>query len=165
MRYSQTIGCLFIENGDIGIYPMYAPNRRKERREDIFNTLYDKGYEISDIIDYSNAEEDHQFLEGTGSFILDREHEIAYCALSERSDEDLFIDFCEDFEFFPVTFNTNHSINGKSFPVYHTNVMFSVASHFAIVCLDVISSKSEKNRLFNTLNEQIKTSFLLHRNK
>jgi len=139
----------FHNNGNIGIYPMFATNRRYEKREDIFETLHTKGYHIEDIIDYSGAEDEHCFLEGTGSFILDRENEIAYCGRSERSDEDLFIEFCEDFGYFPVVFDTEHTLDGKTFPIYHTNVMLSITSHFAIICLDVIPSKSEQKSVLN----------------
>ncbi len=139
----------FHTNGNIGIYPMFAANRRHEKREDIFNTLYELGHKIEDIIDYSGAEEDDCFLEGTGSFILDRTNEIAYCGLSERADEELFIDFCEDFGYFPVIFETSLEINGKAQPIYHTNVMLSISSHFVVICLDVIPSKAHRKALLN----------------
>ena len=147
----------FHQDGNLGIYPMFAPNRRAEKREDIFDSLYEKGYQINEVIDYSEAENDNCFLEGTGSFILDRTNEIAYCGLSERADEDLFIDFCEDFGYFPVIFNTEYTINGKSFPVYHTNVMLSVTTHLAIICLDVIPSKSDKKEILKHFKRTNKT--------
>lgn len=147
----------FHRDGNIGLYPMFAKNRRLERREDIFDTLYEKGYHIEDIIDYSSAEEDHCFLEGTGSFILDRENEIAYCGLSERADEDLFIDFCEDFGYLPVVFDTQHKVDNQTLPVYHTNVMLSITSHLAIICLDVIPSKSQRKEVINHLKRTKKT--------
>lgn len=147
----------FHSNGNIGIYPMFAPNRRAEKREDILDTLHTKGYTIEDVVDYSAAEDEDCFLEGTGSFILDRENEIAYCGRSERSEEELFIDFCEDFEYFPVLFDTEHSQDGKTFPVYHTNVMLSVTSHLAIICLEVISSKSDRKEVLKHLKRTNKT--------
>lgn len=72
----------FHENGDIALYPMFAENRRRERREDVLDLLEDRGYEIQHIVDYTGAEEDGLFLEGTGSIILDRVNRKAYCALS-----------------------------------------------------------------------------------
>lgn len=141
----------FHKDGNLGLYPMFAKNRRLERREDIFDTLYEKGYQIEDIIDYSGEEYEGHFLEGTGSFILDRQNEIAYCGRSDRSNEDLFIDFCEDFGFFPVLFDTQHQINGNPTPVYHTNVMLSITSHLAIICLDVIPSKAQKKEVLTHL--------------
>lgn len=89
----------FHENGDVAIYPMFAENRRLERREDVLEVLEEKGFSIENVIDYSEAEEEGIFLEGTGSMILDRQNRKAYCALSPRADEELFIEFCEDFEF------------------------------------------------------------------
>lgn len=97
----------FHENGDVALYPMFAENRRQERREDILDTLEEKGFEISNIMDYTSAEDDGYFLEGTGSLLLDRANAKAYCALSPRADEELFIEFCEDFDYAPVIFEAS----------------------------------------------------------
>ena len=88
----------FHENGDVVLYPMFAENRRLERREDILDVLEDEGFVVNEIMDYTSAETEGFFLEGTGSIVLDRENGKAYCALSPRADEELFIEFCEDFE-------------------------------------------------------------------
>src|SRR5690554_1351769 len=85
----------FHENGDVALYPMFAENRRKERREELLDRLEEEGFEITNIMDYTSAEEDHFFLEGTGSIVMDRVNKKAYCALSPRADEELFIEFCE----------------------------------------------------------------------
>ncbi len=77
----------FHENGDVALYPMFAENRRLERREDILEALEAKGFVIENIIDYTEAEEEAVFLEGTGSMILDRQNQKAYCALSARADD------------------------------------------------------------------------------
>jgi len=87
----------FHENGNIGLYPMFAKNRRQERRDEVFIRLEKEGFIINNIIDYTSAEEEGVYLEGTGSLLLDRTNSKAYCALSPRADEDLFIEFCEDF--------------------------------------------------------------------
>ena len=76
----------FHENGTAVIYPMFAENRRKERREDILDLLEEKGFEIRQVLDYTAAEQDGLFLEGTGSILMDRTHQKAYCALSDRAD-------------------------------------------------------------------------------
>lgn len=94
----------FHENGDVALYPMFAENRRKERREDILEHIEAQGFTIENIVDYTSAEKEGIFLEGTGSLLLDRVNKKAYCALSARADEDLFIEFCEDFEYTPVIF-------------------------------------------------------------
>jgi hypothetical protein len=141
----------FHENGTVGLYPMFAENRRAERREDILEKLESEGFYISDIIDYTSAEEEGVFLEGTGSMILDRVHKKAYCALSERADEELFIEFCEDFEYDPVIFTAYQSVGQQRLPIYHTNVMMCVAEDFSIICLDSIDDKKERKNIINHL--------------
>ena len=142
------------EDGKVGLYPMFAENRRRERREDILDLLEENGFEISEIIDYSSAEEEEIFLEGTGSLILDRENSIAYCALSDRADEELLIEFCEDFEYTPVIFGAFQTSENKRLPIYHTNVMMCVADLFAVICLESIDDKKERK----AVKEQIKST-------
>jgi hypothetical protein len=141
----------FHKNGTVGIYPMFAENRRLERREDILDILEEQGFIIKDVMDYTSAEEEGVFLEGTGVLILDRVHNKAYCALSDRADEDLFIEFCEDFDMFPVVFTANQTVDGKRMPIYHTNVMMALAEHFAIICLDSIDDKKERKIVMDQL--------------
>lgn len=143
----------FHQNGDVGLYPMFAENRRLERREDILETLENEGFLIQNIIDYTSAEDEFVFLEGTGSIILDRVNRKAYCALSPRADEDLFIEFCEDFEYMPVVFVANQTVNGERKPIYHTNVMMCVAENFAIICLNSIDDKKERKNVIKHLKE------------
>ncbi len=134
----------FHETGDVALYPMFAENRRLERREDILDVLEDKGFEITEIMDYTSAEEDNIYLEGTGSLILDREFNKAYCALSPRADEELFIEFCEDFDMSPIIFEAFQTVNGERKPIYHTNVMMCIAETFAVICADCIDDKKER---------------------
>jgi hypothetical protein len=137
----------FHENGDIGLYPMYAKNRRLERRPEVLEFLEEQGFGIENIVDYSGAESENKFLEGTGSMILDRENRIAYCSISNRSNEDLFIDFCEDFEFTPVLFNSFQSVGDERLPIYHTNVMMCVAMSYVVICLDSIDDKKQRKNV------------------
>ena len=146
----------FHRNGTVAVYPMFAENRRKERREDVFSALEEKGFLINDIIDYTSAEREGVFLEGTGSILIDRVHQKAYCALSESADEDLFIEFCEDFDCFPVIFTANQSVDGKRMPIYHTNVMMAMAETFAIICLDTIDDKKERKNVVEHLKKDNK---------
>ncbi len=143
----------FHENGDVALYPMFAENRRLERREEILDLLEDEGFIVENIIDYTSAEEDNIFLEGTGSLLLDRENEIAYCALSPRADEELVIEFCEDFEFNPVIFEAYQTVNGERKLIYHTNVMMCLADHFAVICADTIDDKAERKIVINHLKD------------
>ncbi|WP_339839002.1 arginine deiminase-related protein [uncultured Maribacter sp.] len=141
----------FHSNGTVGVYPMFAENRRNERREDIFDTLEQNGFKINDVIDYTSAEGEGLFLEGTGSILIDRVNKKAYCALSQRADEDLFIEFCEDFDFFPVIFTANQSVDGKRLPIYHTNVMMALAENFVVICTDSIDDKKERKNVLDHL--------------
>lgn len=143
----------FHANGTVGVYPMFAENRRNERRDDIFDILESNGFKINDVVDYTSAEEEELFLEGTGSILIDRVNKKAYCALSERADEELFIEFCEDFDFFPVIFTANQSVDGKRLPIYHTNVMMALAENFVIICADSIDDKKEKKNVLDHLKK------------
>jgi hypothetical protein len=143
----------FHENGHIALYPMFAENRRKERRMEYFAKLEENGFKITQIVDYTSAEEHDLFLEGTGSLLLDRVNQKAYCALSPRADEDLLIEFCEDFEFTPVIFNANQSVGGKRKAIYHTNVMMCLAEKFAVICLGTIDDSKERKNVLKHLKD------------
>ncbi len=143
----------FHASGTVVVYPMFAENRRQERREDIFNAIEQHGFKIKDIIDYTSAEEEGLFLEGTGSILKDRVNQKAYCALSERAHEELFIEFCEDFDCFPVIFTANQTVNGERLPIYHTNVMMAMAENFAVICLDSIDDKKERKNVVDHLKK------------
>jgi len=143
----------FHENGDIGLYPMFAENRRRERREEVLIRLENEGFKINNIYDYTPAEDEGYFLEGTGSLLLDRVNHKAYCALSPRADEELLIEFCEDFEYLPVIFTANQTVDGKRLPIYHTNVMMCLAEKFCVICLDSIDDSSEKKNVVQHLKK------------
>jgi len=143
----------FHQDGTVALYPMFAENRRQERREDVLEILEEKGFVIENIVDYTSAEEEEVFLEGTGSLLLDRVNKKAYCALSPRADEELFIEFCEDFEYTPVPFIANQTVNNERMAIYHTNVMMALAEDFAVVCLATIDDKKERKQLIKYLKE------------
>lgn len=143
----------FHANGTVGVYPMFAENRRRERREDILDRLEEEGFEITTVVDYTSAEEEGLFLEGTGSIAMDRVNQKAYCALSPRAHEELLIEFCEDLECTPVIFTANQTVNGERLPIYHTNVMMCIAEKFAVICLDAIDDKKERKNVLNHLKQ------------
>ncbi len=143
----------FHEDGRVALYPMFAENRRHERREDVLFALEDEGFAIENIFDYRDAEDEGLFLEGTGSLLLDRVNRKAYCALSPRADEELFIEFCEDFEYSPVLFTANQTVDGKRMAIYHTNVMMCLGETFAVICLDCIDDKRERKNVIKHLEE------------
>ena len=146
----------FHQNADVAIYPMFAENRRRERREDILEKVEAEGFLIENVFDYTNAEQENIFLEGTGAMILDRVNRKAYCALSPRADKELFIEFCEDFEYTPVLFTAYQQVDGKAMPIYHTNVMMAMGEDFAVVCLETITDKKERKNVLNHLKEDKK---------
>lgn len=141
----------FHETGDVVLYPMFAENRRLERREDVLDILEEAGFEITEVMDYTSAEDDNLFLEGTGSILLDREFNKAYCALSPRADEELFIEFCEDFDMSPIIFEAFQTVNGERKHIYHTNVMMCIAETFAVICADSIDDKQERKMVLENL--------------
>lgn len=151
----------FHENGDVVLYPMFAENRRLERREEILDILEDNGFVIKEIMDYSSAEEDNIFLEGTGSIVLDRTNEKAYCALSPRADEELFIEFCEDFHFAPILFEAYQTVNGERKLIYHTNVMMCIGDTFAVICADCIDDKKERKMVLESLKKDNKEIIMI----
>lgn len=130
----------FHNNGDVVLYPMFAENRRLERKPNVIAEIKSK-FSVSNTIDLSNYEEQHRYLEGTGSIVLDREKRIAYACVSPRTDENLFTLFCEKMNYEPVMF---HAVDAKGGAIYHTNVMMCVGDKFVVICLDSIIEASEK---------------------
>lgn len=146
----------FHQNGNVALYPMFAENRRRERREDILDKIEAEGFNIENIYDYTSAEEENIFLEGTGVMVLDRVNRKAYCALSPRADEDLFIEFCEDFEYTPIIFHAYQQVGNKQALIYHTNVMMAVGDTFAVICADSITDKKERKNVLAHLKDDKK---------
>jgi len=143
----------FHANGTIGLYPMFAENRRLERKESVLEAVEAQGFVVKNVVDYTAAEADNLFLEGTGSILLDRVNNKAYCAISDRADEELFIEFCEDFEYTPVVFSAYQTVNHKREKIYHTNVMMCIGDRFAVVCLASIDDKKERKSLVKHLQD------------
>tara|TARA_S200000501_G_scaffold225923_1_gene211835 strand:- start:21 stop:920 length:900 start_codon:yes stop_codon:yes gene_type:complete len=144
------------QNGDIVLYPMSAKSRRRERRPEVLDFLISHGFIINNVIDYSFAEKESQFLEGTGSMILDRKNKIAYCSISERSNKELLLKFCKDFKYIPVSFHSFQDVAKKRLPIYHTNVMMCLAESYCIICLDCIDDRKERINVINFLENSEK---------
>ncbi|MBB3187507.1 citrulline utilization hydrolase CtlX [Microbacter margulisiae] len=143
----------FHEGGKVFLYPMFAQNRRQERRNDIIQYIQDYGIKVNRIDDLSHWENQGHFLEGTGSMVFDRVNCIAYAALSERTEKSLFLHFCSEFNFKPVCFSAFQVVGKKRLPVYHTNVVMSVADAYAVICLDCIDDAEERRRVVRSLKE------------
>ncbi|MFA9213236.1 MAG: citrulline utilization hydrolase CtlX [Candidatus Methylacidiphilales bacterium] len=141
----------FHNNGLIAVYPMFATNRRVERRFDVLDKLGDL-FTLDEIQDYTASEKDNQFLEGTGSMVLDRENKICYACLSPRTDKSLLERFCTDFGYRLIDFIAN---DGNGSAIYHTNVVMSVTSNFMIICTECIPNKAEVAAVLATTKKQI----------
>jgi hypothetical protein len=143
----------FHGDGQAVLYPMFAPNRRKERRQDIIEYVSSRGSKINNIDDFTFWEEKNLFLEGTGSMILDRTNNIAYAAISERTSKSVFLEYCAVFDFKPVYFSANQTVYGKRLPIYHTNVMMTVADEYAVICLETIDNLKERKVVVDSLEK------------
>lgn len=144
----------FHSDGRIALFPMYAENRRLERREEIFDILADDfGFEVEELEDFSEFENEGLYLEGTGSMILDRENMLAYAAISQRTDMDVLDSFCQRFDFEPLAFKAYQTHNGERLPIYHTNVMMCLGSKFSVICLNCIDDLNERKIVKDTLKE------------
>jgi hypothetical protein len=139
----------FHRDGTICLYPMQAENRRLERSMDLINGLED-GFLIDNIVDLTSHESDGKFLEGTGSMVLDRENRIAYACLSPRTSEEVLQDFAERMGYQIAAFRALDA-HGKE--IYHTNVVMSVGDRFAVVCLECIPDRNERELVWNTLEK------------
>lgn len=139
------------------MYPMYAENRRLERREEIFEILADDfNFEIDEIEDLTHFEDSELYLEGTGSMILDRENRIAYAAISERTDFHVLETFCEHFNYEQIAFTANQTVDGKRLPIYHTNVMMCLGTNFSVICMNSIDDERDRKAVRSALKESNK---------
>ena len=138
--------------GTICLYPMFAVNRRNERKPALINQLTETLH-IKNIIDLTHYERKHLFLEGTGSMVLDRDAKIAYACLSPRTDMAVLEDFCKSMLYTPVVFD---AFDENNTPVYHTNVMMCVADRYVVICLDSITNSKQKEKVMTTINQSDK---------
>lgn len=136
-------------SGELVLYPMFAENRRQERKPDVLDFLRRK-MNHSKLIDLTSWESKNEFLEGTGSMIFDREKRITYACRSPRTSEKVIRDFCSQMNFDAVVFDSFDK-NGNL--IYHTNVMMEVGTQVAIVCLESIRDEKEKQKVVSKLTE------------
>jgi hypothetical protein len=136
-------------DGTVALYPMLAPNRRSERREEILEQVVREGrFRVSRTVDLTHREDEGKFLEGTGSLVLDRTHRVAYSSLSPRTDLDVLGEFAQLLDYDLVTFEAQDP-TGQ--PVYHTNVVMAIGTRFAVVCGEAIAQPAHRDAVFNQL--------------
>lgn len=143
----------FHSGGQAVLFPMFAKNRRMERRNEILEYLNAQGCTIKNVDDFTFWEEQNRFLEGTGSMVLDRVNRVAYAALSPRTNQTVFLEFCKLFEFKPVYFTANQIIINKRQPIYHTNIMLSIANEYAVICSECIDDILNRKKVLQNLNQ------------
>ncbi|MDB5014456.1 MAG: amidinotransferase [Daejeonella sp.] len=136
------------EDGTIYLFPMEAPNRRLERRNEILDVIK-KSFSVTKIIDLSFFESQNKFLEGTGSMILDHEHKLAYACISSRTNPEVLEYYCDISGYKPVTF---HAVDQTSKPIYHTNVMMCMGQKFVVICLEAITDEVEREKVLLSLS-------------
>ena len=129
--------------GHIAIYPMFAENRRKERRIDVIEFLK-QHYRVQDVVDYSGLEYDNLFLEGTGAMVLDHLERVAYAARSKRTDSLALERFCTHFNFEPMVFD---AFSADGIPVYHTNVLMCIGTDYVMAGFDMITDASRRTEI------------------
>lgn len=146
-QYPSTPDSIFPNNwisthadGTFCLYPMYAENRRAERKLSVIEFLQ-SNYKIENILDVSDFEKEGKFLEGTGSMVLDHQNKIAYGCLSERLNIEAFNYWCDKMQFKAIAFK---AVDDKAQPIYHTNVMMCMGDQFVVICLDSITNEQEK---------------------
>jgi hypothetical protein len=136
-------------DGTVALYPMLAPNRRLERREDVLEQVLREGrFHVSRTVDLTHREAEGKFLEGTGSIVLDRAHRVAYASLSPRTDLDVLGEFAQLLDYELVTFE---ALDAAEQPVYHTNVVMAIGTHFAVVCGEAIAHSQHRDAVFSKL--------------
>lgn len=137
----------FHDDGGVVLYPMYAANRRLERKSHVLEALRTR-FRLAAPIDLSDYEQQDRFLEGTGSMVLDRVHQIAYACISQRTDAAVLDDFCQRMRYTPHTFTAT---DASGYPIYHTNVMMCIADTYAVICLNSMADTTERQLTINRL--------------
>ncbi|MCC7534217.1 MAG: amidinotransferase [Bacteroidia bacterium] len=139
------------ESGDMVLYPMFAPNRRLERRPDIADAIAED-FQLTEIVDLTLYEQEERFLEGTGSMVLDRDLRICYACISPRTDKTLLQVFCNKMGYELIAF---HAVDKSNQPIYHTNVVMCVGDQFLVICFECIPNPTEIDFIRQSTGKEI----------
>jgi hypothetical protein len=142
----------FHEDGSIILYPMFAVNRRAERKPHVTEALKTK-FIIKTTIDLTSFEKENLFLEGTGSMVLDRVNKISYACISPRTDLSVLNEWCRQTNYIPCSFRSVDQNGGE---IYHTNVMMCVADQYVVICMDSIPDTEERNKVIRQITKSEK---------
>jgi hypothetical protein len=135
--------------GNVAIHSMYSPSRRRERRNDVIELLK-REYRVQSVVDFSGLEWDNLFLEGTGAMVFDHIERVAYTAKSNRANDINLERFCTMFGYEPMAFETTDK---AGLPIYHTNVMMTIGTAYALICPDMIVDVERREEIITRLIE------------
>ncbi|MFQ3221179.1 MAG: hypothetical protein ACJAUL_003758 [Paraglaciecola sp.] len=135
--------------GHVAIYPMFAANRRREKRVDVIDMLKSH-YRVQDVVDYSGLEEDDIYLEGTGAMVLDHVDRVAYAVQSKRCNPLVLERFCAHFNYEPMLFE---AFDKNDTAVYHTNVLMCIGTEFVMIGLDMIRDQKRRGQIEQRFTE------------
>jgi hypothetical protein len=140
----------FHHDGTVALYPMLAPNRRLERRDEVLEQVVRNGaFRVSRTVDLTHRESENKYLEGTGSVVLDRVHRIAYACSSPRTDLDVLGEFAQQLDYELMTFD---AVDAGGTAIYHTNVLMAIGSSFAVVCSESIVGAAHRAAVLSKLH-------------
>lgn len=125
--------------GTVSVFPMYAPNRRNEKREEILDQLA-KEFIVKDVQDWSEFEAEGRFLEGTGSMVIDHDNQMIYACASERTNLSVLEKYAATNAYQAIVFLAT---DGNGMPVYHTNVVMALGDRFCVLCEEAIDEEWE----------------------
>lgn len=140
----------FHDDGSVVLYPLLAASRRPERRDEAINVLRRAGYRITRTIDLSGWEDRGEYLEGTGSLVLDRCHRIAYACRSPRTTPAALADFAARLGYRVVSFDARGPGDQA---IYHTNVLMAIGARFAVLCADAIPDRGQRAAVLRELEQ------------
>jgi hypothetical protein len=140
-------------DGKVILYPMFSPNRRLERRKDIIERLMHLGFKVNEIVDLSFFEESEQYMEGTGSMVIDHQAKVIYACYSQRTHPVPLDYFAKILGYSVVGFEATQEIDGVSSQIYHTNVMMHIGTDLAVVCLDSIPKLADRRKVQESLTK------------
>ena len=149
------------EGGTLCLYPMFAQNRRAERKSTVLDFL-ESNYKIENTLDLTDLEKEGIFLEGTGSMVLDHQNKLAYGCLSERLDKNAFYEWCDKMQFKAIAFK---AVDDKAQPIYHTNVMMCMGDQFVVICLESIPNEQEKQLVLESFKKSNKEVIEISQNQ
>ena len=136
-------------DGTVALYPMLAPNRRWERRDEILQQVVrNGGFRVSRTVDLTHRESEDKYLEGTGSVVLDRIHRVAYACSSPRTDLDVLGEFAQQLDYELMTFD---AVDAGAAAIYHTNVLMAIGTGFAVVCSESILNDAHRAAVLSKL--------------